>query len=269
LRPRGRPGKLKATAEQSAATPVPSKPTIDDNPASDTSSSLRCFRKNDKSELTISEPRRHRDKVTLKCVASQPCLVCGRSPADAHHLRFHSAPLDGTQGQRRVHGTSVHNASKRSIAGRSTLLPSPHFTRLKSARRSSIEIVRDSQPAHGEFDGAVRQFAPPFDLAHVGGPSDTTTGRPLPWRASVPVEARRLPDITAGCPRPAMRSADPLGERTCRNSKQTTATDIYVRPNQSKSFGFQSRFRSVPPTWIDKAGPTNRNSSTDGTPETG
>jgi hypothetical protein len=21
-------------------------------------------------------------------VASQPCLVCGRSPADAHHLRF-------------------------------------------------------------------------------------------------------------------------------------------------------------------------------------
>ncbi len=29
--------------------------------------------------------------------------------------------------------------------------------------------VRGSQPAHGEFDGAVRQFTPPFDLAHVGG----------------------------------------------------------------------------------------------------
>ena len=41
-----------------------------------------------KSELTISEPRRHRDKTHLKFVASQPCLVCGRSPADAHHLRF-------------------------------------------------------------------------------------------------------------------------------------------------------------------------------------
>ena len=41
-----------------------------------------------KSELTISEPRRHRDKAHLKFVASQPCLVCGRSPADAHHLRF-------------------------------------------------------------------------------------------------------------------------------------------------------------------------------------
>lgn len=45
-------------------------------------------RKTQKSELTISEPRRHRDKTHLKFVASQPCLVCGRIPADAHHLRF-------------------------------------------------------------------------------------------------------------------------------------------------------------------------------------
>jgi hypothetical protein len=42
----------------------------------------------DKSLLTISEPRRLRDKPHLKFVASQPCLICGRSPADAHHLRF-------------------------------------------------------------------------------------------------------------------------------------------------------------------------------------
>jgi hypothetical protein len=31
---------------------------------------------------------RLRDKDHRKFVASQPCLVCGRSPADAHHLRF-------------------------------------------------------------------------------------------------------------------------------------------------------------------------------------
>jgi hypothetical protein len=36
--------------------------------------------KSKKSELAISEPRRHRDKAHLKFVASQPCLVCGRSP---------------------------------------------------------------------------------------------------------------------------------------------------------------------------------------------
>jgi hypothetical protein len=31
---------------------------------------------------------RLRDKDHRKFVASQPCLVCGRSPADPHHLRF-------------------------------------------------------------------------------------------------------------------------------------------------------------------------------------
>jgi len=29
-----------------------------------------------------------RDKAHLKFVAAQPCLVCGRAPADAHHVRF-------------------------------------------------------------------------------------------------------------------------------------------------------------------------------------
>lgn len=42
----------------------------------------------DKSVLTISEPKRHRDKTHLRFVAAHPCLVCGRNPSDAHHLRF-------------------------------------------------------------------------------------------------------------------------------------------------------------------------------------
>jgi len=42
----------------------------------------------DKSALAISAPRRVRDKEHLRYVASQPCLVCGRSPAQAHHVRF-------------------------------------------------------------------------------------------------------------------------------------------------------------------------------------
>src|SRR5262245_7773751 len=42
----------------------------------------------DKSQLIIAEPKRLRDKAHLKFVASQPCLVCGRQPADPHHLRF-------------------------------------------------------------------------------------------------------------------------------------------------------------------------------------
>jgi hypothetical protein len=42
----------------------------------------------DKSNLSHPEPRRVRDKVHVRFVANQPCLVCGRMPADAHHLRF-------------------------------------------------------------------------------------------------------------------------------------------------------------------------------------
>jgi hypothetical protein len=88
-RPRGRPRKVKAEAEQAAPPPVTSKPTGDNNPlASAPPQGDASFATIQKSELTISEPRRHRDKAHLKFVASQPCLVCGRSPADAHHLRF-------------------------------------------------------------------------------------------------------------------------------------------------------------------------------------
>jgi hypothetical protein len=42
----------------------------------------------DKSQLTHPEPRRFRDKEHVKFVAKRACLICGRRPADAHHLRF-------------------------------------------------------------------------------------------------------------------------------------------------------------------------------------
>jgi ERF superfamily len=42
----------------------------------------------DKSVLALPSPRRIRDRDHVKSVARQPCLICGRRPADAHHLRF-------------------------------------------------------------------------------------------------------------------------------------------------------------------------------------
>jgi len=41
-----------------------------------------------KAALTIPEPRRVRDREHVRFVARQPCLMCGRMPCDAHHLRF-------------------------------------------------------------------------------------------------------------------------------------------------------------------------------------
>jgi hypothetical protein len=42
----------------------------------------------DKRELVHHESRRIRDKDHLRFVSTQPCLICGRTPADPHHLRF-------------------------------------------------------------------------------------------------------------------------------------------------------------------------------------
>ena len=49
----------------------------------------------DKSLLALSEPRRVRDRHHVKAVAKRPCLICGRQPADAHHLRFAQHPALG------------------------------------------------------------------------------------------------------------------------------------------------------------------------------
>jgi hypothetical protein len=49
----------------------------------------------DKTALNLPTPRRIRDREHVKSVAKQPCLVCGRRPADAHHLRFAQSPALG------------------------------------------------------------------------------------------------------------------------------------------------------------------------------
>lgn len=36
----------------------------------------------------LPKTKRIRDRTHLRFIATQPCLVCGRQPADAHHLKF-------------------------------------------------------------------------------------------------------------------------------------------------------------------------------------
>ena len=42
----------------------------------------------DKSLLRFGAPRRIRNRAHLKYIAAQSCLICGRVPFDAHHLKF-------------------------------------------------------------------------------------------------------------------------------------------------------------------------------------
>ena len=48
-----------------------------------------------RSPRPLPAPRRIRDRDHVKSVAKQPCLICGRRPADAHHLRFAQSPTLG------------------------------------------------------------------------------------------------------------------------------------------------------------------------------
>ena len=73
----------------------------------------------DKSRLARPEPRRVRDKDHVKFVAEQPCLICGRMPADAHHLRFaqhralgHKASDEFTVPLCRGHHREVHSLGR-------------------------------------------------------------------------------------------------------------------------------------------------------------
>jgi hypothetical protein len=42
----------------------------------------------DRTQLAFGHPPRRRNKAHLRFVAAQSCLVCGRQPSDAHHLKF-------------------------------------------------------------------------------------------------------------------------------------------------------------------------------------
>jgi hypothetical protein len=69
------------------ATPTEADaPAESQHPSSKQDIQPRC--KIDKSTLTLGEPKRHRSKEHLRHVGRQPCLICGRAPSHAHHIRY-------------------------------------------------------------------------------------------------------------------------------------------------------------------------------------
>jgi hypothetical protein len=85
------------TSGQTVELKLPAGPLPDvQAPASRTRSrAKRIAAAIDKSALAFPEPRRVRDRDHIRYVARQPCLICGRQPSDAHHLRFAQHPALG------------------------------------------------------------------------------------------------------------------------------------------------------------------------------
>jgi hypothetical protein len=71
-----------------SSSPEQPQPRLPENSRAAAPSEVPASNHVDKSLLVLPEPRRIRDKAHCKFVSRQPCLMCGRQPADAHHLRF-------------------------------------------------------------------------------------------------------------------------------------------------------------------------------------
>ena len=83
--PQSRGNGLGEQSEEVSPPQVGATPSHTDGSAS---ASATDWRPIDKSLLAIPELKRLRDKDHLRYVATHPCLVCGRQPAEAHHLKF-------------------------------------------------------------------------------------------------------------------------------------------------------------------------------------
>ncbi len=75
-------------AEGAAIPSQPVKPEQSRGLANSAGPSAPLSSRIDKSVLSLSEPRRLRDRAHVKYVSKRPCLICGRQPSDPHHLRF-------------------------------------------------------------------------------------------------------------------------------------------------------------------------------------
>lgn len=71
-------------------------------------------------DVAIIIPRRLRDPAHLKYVASLPCLICGRTPSHAHHLRFVQPRSLGSKPSDEwtiplcpIHHRSLHDAGRK------------------------------------------------------------------------------------------------------------------------------------------------------------
>jgi len=110
----------------------------------------------DKSVLTLGTPRRYRNRKHLRFVAEQPCLLCGRQPSDAHHLRFAQPRALGRKSSDeftvplcRAHHSAVHRVGdERAWWKAAGIDPTPIAGELWSHTRQGRRGTLESEPAN-------------------------------------------------------------------------------------------------------------------------
>jgi ERF superfamily len=149
--------RIKMAALGEAQPGEPPEASQNPNPATVKTQESRSIRPGNGRGRIVAKTIRLRDKDHRKFVASLPCLVCGRSPADPHHLRFAQPRALGrkvsdefTVPMSRVHHRELHRHGDEAAWWQKTKIdPLPIARRLWQHARPNgtpVAIDADAEP---------------------------------------------------------------------------------------------------------------------------
>ena len=153
----------------------PAQPDQNAKPVANQEGSPRQLGKIDKSLLTFGEVPRRRNRNHLRFVATQPCLLCGRTPSDPHHLRFAQPRALGLKASDeftvplcRIHHRLLHQTSNE-VAWWNDLEvdPLPVAKSLWDESRKRQAANNDKTPASMAHSGSTLEQTEHHDLAPV------------------------------------------------------------------------------------------------------
>jgi hypothetical protein len=191
----------------------------------------------DNAALPLSEPRRYRDRAHLEFVGSQPCLLCGWQPCDAHHLRFMQPRALGRRVSDefavplcRTHHRALHRSGDETAWWKSTDLdPVMIAHRLwQHTRLNGVPIQQHIDPMLGASSSAElfhTASGTAFADLMINGHRETWPVRSIRFRSWL---RRRYYQATGEAPSPAQfRSA--LGTLEARAQFDAPRRAVYMR----------------------------------------
>jgi len=130
----------------------------------------------DKSVLTISAPRRYRNREHLRHVMRQPCLICGRKPSDPHHLRYMQPRALGRKASDEfaVPLCRVHHREAHRTADERAWWKAAGVDPAKTARK----LWKQTRVNEGRMPAAA-SAQPPASAARLDVPTSSSTGADL------------------------------------------------------------------------------------------
>ena len=208
-------GHIARFSDAAAFVPAPGSPPSDAGGDTDTSAVPAALDDPD-AGLALGRLRRRRDRDHLRFVASQPCLLCNRRPADAHHLRHAQPKAMGRKVSdeftvplcRTHHGRCIGPATKPNGGARSIVML------IRSRWPRHCGTSRTPGPAHLPGPKRPIPIQPPALIRHPDGVGATDVCQPAQCRSQHGTALDRAASFAPG-PMPCSTGSWPI--RWCRS----------------------------------------------------